>query len=413
MKENLLVSQAFDVESIRDDFPILKRKMNGQRLVYLDNAATAQKPLSVIQRMEEFDQNEYATVHRGVYALSQDSTVECQEVRRRCQRFLGADREEEIIFVRGATEAINLVASAYGNALNRGDEILITAMEHHANLVPWQILAEKKGLVLKVAPISDEGELLMDDFKKLLNPKTKMVAVTHVSNVLGTINPVEEIVDMVHQAGAVILIDGAQAVPHLKVNVRELDCDFYCFSGHKFYGPTGVGVLYGKLSHLEAMTPYQAGGDMIESVTFKKTTYAKPPSKFEAGTPAITQIVGLGAAMDYLEKIGFGQIASHEHELLAYATSRLGALPYVRLIGKAPHKTSVISFLVEGVHAHDVGTVLDQKGIAIRAGHHCAQPLMHRLGVPATVRASFAFYNTKEEVDALVLGLQEVKKIFK
>jgi cysteine desulfurase/selenocysteine lyase len=406
--------RAFDVEKGRGDFPILERRMNGQPLVYLDNAATAQKPRAVIDRIASFYRNEYATVHRGVYALSQDSTVECELVRERCARFLHARDASEIVFVRGATEAINLVAAGWGRKFLRpGDEIVITAMEHHANIVPWQRLAEEKGLVLRVAPITDRGELEMDAFRRLLGARTKLVAVTHVSNVLGTVNPVREIARLGHAAGAAVLVDGAQAVPHLKVDVREIDCDFYCFSGHKVYGPTGIGVLYGKAERLLEMDPYQAGGDMIETVSFEKTTFAKPPAKFEAGTPAIAEIVGLGAALDYLEKTGLEEIERYEKELLAYAAAKLGAVPGVRLIGTAPGKAAVVSFVLEGVHAHDVGTVLDQEGIAIRAGHHCAQPLMKRFGVPATARASFAFYNTKEEVDVLVRAVEKARDLFK
>ncbi len=405
--------KAFDVEKIRKDFPILSRRMNGQPLVYLDNAATSQKPHAVVDRIEKFYEYEYATVHRGVYALSQDSTVECELVRERCRKFLNAGRKEEIIFVRGATEAINLVAFGYVRKfLKAGDEILITAMEHHANIVPWQAVAKEKGFVLRVAPIDDNGDLRMDEFKKLLTPRVKLVAVTHVSNVLGTVNPVREIVALAKAAGAATLVDGAQSAPHLKVDVRDIDCDFFCFSSHKIYGPTGVGVLYGKYEKLEAMDPYQYGGDMIETVTFEGSTYAKPPSKFEAGTPPIAEIVGLGAALDYLEKIGFGEIARWEHALLEYATAKLSAVKGVRIIGTAREKSSLVSFVVEGIHPHDLGTILDQEGVAIRAGHHCAQPLMKRFGVAATARASFAFYNTKGEIDVLVKAVEKAQKIF-
>jgi len=406
--------QAFQVERIRKDFPILRRQMNGKPLVYLDNAATTQKPLPVIRRMADFYEREYATVHRGVYALSQDSTIECEQVRARCQKFLNAADVSQIIFVRGATEAINLVATAYGEKFFKaGDEIVITEMEHHANFVPWQMLCRKKGLTLKVAPITDAGELDLDAYQKLLGPRTRMVAVTHVSNVLGTINPLREIIRLAHAAGAAVLVDGAQAAPHLRVDVQELDCDFYCFSGHKLYGPTGIGIFYGKKEHLDAMDPYQFGGDMIESVSVQGTTFAKPPLKFEAGTPAITQIVGLGTAMDYLERVGYEDIARHEESLLAYATEKLRALPDVRIIGTAQEKISVIAFMMERVHAHDIGTVLDQEGIAIRAGHHCAQPLMQRFRLAATARASFAFYNTREEIDQLIRGLEKVRRIFR
>lgn len=408
-----MITKTLDVYRVRKDFPILNRQMSGHPLVYLDNAATAQKPLPVIERMSEFYKNEYATVHRGVYELSQDSTIECEEARTKCRSFINALRPSEIIFVRGATEAINLVATSYGRKFCKsGDEILITAMEHHANIVPWQELAAEKGLKLRVAPITDQGELILAEFKKLLSAKTRIVAVTHVSNVLGTVNPVKEITRLAHEAGAVVLIDGAQSAPHMPVDVQDIDCDFFCFSGHKLYGPTGVGVLYGKKELLEKMDPYQFGGDMIESVRFEKTTFAQIPQKFEAGTPPIVEIIGLGAAIDYLRGIGLDAIQQAEQELLEYATKRLSQIKGLRIIGQAKEKASLISFVLGDVHAHDVGTVLDQHGIAIRAGHHCAQPLMERMKVPATARASFAFYNTKEEIDLLVTGLQKVVEIF-
>ncbi len=405
--------QTFDVQRIRKDFPMLNSMMNGHPLVYLDNAATTQKPLSVIERLSEFYKKEYATIHRGVYTFSQLSTEECDLSRKKCQKFLNAREAAEIIFVRGATEAINLVATGYGRKfLKQGDEILISAIEHHSNIVPWQMLCQEKGLKLKVIPVNDNGELLMDEFEKLLGPRTYFVAVTHISNAIGTINPVREIIKHAHHAGAVVLIDGAQAAPHLKIDVQELDCDFYCFSGHKVYGPTGVGVLYGKRKYLEMMDPYQFGGDMIETVTFEKTTFAKLPNKFEAGTPSITEIVGLGVAIDYIQSIGFEAIEHYEKELLGYATERLSKIPSLKIIGTADEKASLISFTLEGVHAHDIGTVLDQYGIAVRAGHHCAQPTMKRFHIPATARASFSFYNTKEEVDKLVDGIEKVLKIF-
>ncbi len=409
-----MLTTAFDVKQIRKDFPMLESVMNGRRLVYLDNAATTQKPRSVIDRMSRFLKNEYATIHRGVYTFSQESTRECDLVREKCREFLNAAKTSEIIFVRGATEAINLVATGYGaKFLKEKDEIIVSEIEHHSNIVPWQQLALKKGLVLKVIPVLDSGELDMDVFKKLLGPRTKLVAVTHVSNALGTVTPVLEMIRLAHEVGAVILIDGAQGAPHLPVDVRELNCDFYCFSGHKIYGPTGVGVLYGKEKILEAMDPYQFGGDMIETVTFEKVTFAKLPAKFEAGTPAIAEIIGLGAALDYLKKIGFEDIGRSEEELLEYGTKSLLSIDGVKIIGTAPKKASLISFEVHGVHPHDVGTVLNEEGIAVRVGHHCAQPTMRHFHVPATTRASFAFYNTKEEIDALVAGLKKVLKIFR
>ena len=410
----MLTMQPLDVKKIRKDFPVLAREMNGHPLVYLDNAATAQKPLSVIRRIDDFYRNEYATVHRGVYTLSQNSTWECEQVREKCREFLNAPRAAEIIFTKGTTEAVNLVAAGYGRKfLKAGDEIIISAIEHHANLVPWQQLAFEKGAVLKVIPANDRGELLMEEYKKILSEQTKIVAVNHVSNALGTINPIREMIRLARQAGAVVLIDGAQGASHLKVDVQALDCDFYCFSGHKLYGPTGVGVLYGKLEHLEAMDPYQFGGEMIETVTFEKTTFAKPPLKFEAGTPPIAQIVGLGPALDYLQDLGFDRIEAYEHELLLEATRRLSRIEGLKIIGTAAQKTAIVSFTLEGIHPHDIGTILDRQGIAVRTGHHCAQPVMQRFRVPATARASFAFYNRKEEIEALVRGIETVKKIFR
>jgi len=387
--------------------------MNGHRLAYLDNAATAQKPVSVIERLSTFYEKEYATVHRGVYTLSQNSTWECDLVREKCRQFLNAGKVSEIIFVRGATEAINLVAASFGRKfLKSGDEIVISTIEHHANIVPWQQLCGEKGLSLKIIPVNDRGELLMDEYKRLLSDQTRMVAVTHMSNALGTINPIEEITRLAHEKGAVVLVDGAQAACHQKVDVRALDCDFYCFSGHKIYGPTGVGVLYGKSGLLEAMEPYQTGGEMIETVTFAKTTFAKSPLKFEAGTPPIAQIVGLGPALDYVNDLGFDRIEAHEEELLGEATERLRAIEGLRIIGTAENKGAVISFTLKDIHPHDIGTILDQEGIAIRTGHHCAQPTMERFQVPATARASFAFYNTSEDIDQLAEGLCKVTKVF-
>ena len=409
-----VMKTSLDIQKIRREFPVLAQTMNGKPLVYLDNAATTQKPLCVIDRMSEFYRDEYATVHRGVYTLSQDSTWECDQVREKSRQFLNARKDSEIIFVRGATEAINLVAAGYGRKfLRAGDEILITGLEHHANIVPWQQLAIEKGVILKVVPINDRGEVLLDDYKKMLGPKTKIAAFTHVSNALGTINPIKEMTQLAHDAGAVVLIDGAQGIQHCRVDVQDLNCDFYCFSGHKIYGPTGIGVLYGKQELLDAMDPYQSGGDMIESVTFEKTTFAKPPHKFEAGTPAIAEIVGLGPALDYLTLLGLDKIEAYEHELLVEATQKLSAVEGLRIIGTAAHKTAVISFELEGIHPHDIGTILDQEGIAIRTGHHCAQPVMQRFKVPATARASFSFYNTKEEIDVLAKALEKVKQVFK
>ncbi len=402
-----------DAERIREDFPILKESVNGKPLVYLDNAATSQKPRTVLEAMERFYTEDCSNIHRGVHLLSARATKAFEDVRVKVQRFLNAAEAREIIFVRGTTEAINLVASTYGRQhVQAGDEVVISAMEHHSNIVPWQILCEEKGGRLRVAPINDRGELLFEEFEKLLNSRTRLVAVAHVSNALGTINPVRRIVEAAHRLNVPVLVDGAQAAPHLKVDVRELDCDFYAFSGHKIYGPTGIGVLYGKAKLLEAMPPYQGGGDMISSVTFEKTIYNTLPFKFEAGTPNIAATIGLGAAIDYLDQVGLENLAPYEHELLAYATEVVSRIPGIRLIGTANEKTGVLSFVVEGVHPHDVGTVLDQEGIAVRTGHHCAQPVMQRFGVPATVRASFAFYNTRQEVDALATGLHVVKRVF-
>jgi cysteine desulfurase / selenocysteine lyase len=405
--------RAFDVWSIREDFPILKRQVHGKPLVYLDNAATSQKPQAVIDTVHRYYAEENANIHRGAYYLSEKATQAYEDARVKVQHFLHAASEREIIFTRSVTEAINLVAHCYGRkTLNAGDEIIISAMEHHSNIVPWQILCEEKGAILRVVPIDDEGEFLLDEFEKLLTSKTKLVAVTHVSNALGTITPVRQIIDMAHDRHIPVLIDGAQAVPHFPVDVQDLDCEFYGFSGHKLYGPTGIGVLYGKAELLESMPPYQGGGDMIRSVTFEKTLYAPIPSKFEAGTPHIEGGIGLGAAIDYLEGIGMETINTYEQELLAYAMSAVRAIPGVRIFGTAREKAGVISFSLEGVHPHDIATILDQEGIAIRTGHHCAQPVMERFGVPAMARASLAFYNTKVEIDALVAGIHKVKEVF-
>jgi cysteine desulfurase / selenocysteine lyase len=407
------VGSGLDVEKVRADFPILHRKAGGRKLVYLDSAATSQKPKVVIDAIVQYYERDNANIHRGVHYLSQRATEEFEAARKAVQLFLHAARASEIVFVRSTTEAINLVAQTYGRVhLGADDEVLITAMEHHSNIVPWQMLCEEKRAKLRVAPINDRGELILEEFERLLNARTKIVAVAHVSNALGTINPVSTLAKMAHAKNIPILLDGAQAVPHLTVNVQELDCDFYAFSGHKTYGPTGIGALYGKLALLEAMPPYQGGGDMISSVTFEKTTYNKVPHKFEAGTPDMSGAVGLRVALEYLDNLGMNNIAAHEHELLRYATETLCAIPGVRLIGTAKEKAGVLSFVIEGVHPHDIGTILDQEGIAIRTGHHCAQPVMERFGIDATARASFGLYNTKEEIDALARGIEKVREVF-
>ena len=405
---------SFDVLRIRQDFPILKRKIRGKPLVYLDNAASSQKPKAVIDAITRLYSEDYANVHRGVHELSQRSTEAYEGARLKVRRFINAGSEREIIFVRGATEAVNLVAQTYGRVQVRaGDEVLITTMEHHSNIVPWQILCEEKGAHLRVAPINDRGELILDELEKLLGPRTRLLALAHVSNALGTINPVREIIRMAHQRDVPVLLDGAQAVPHMAIDVRELDVDFYAFSSHKMFGPSGVGVLYGKEALLEAMPPYQSGGDMISSVTFEKTTYNRLPYKFEAGTPNIADVVGLGAAIDYLDGIGMEAIGAYEHELLDYGTQALSEIPGLELVGTAREKAAVLSFTLEGVHPHDVGTILDQDGIAVRTGHHCAQPVMDRFGIPATARASLALYNTKAELDLLVAGIHKVMEVFR
>ena len=406
-------SAAFEVERIRQDFPILGEKIRGKPLVYLDNAATSQKPHVVIDTIRQFLSTYNSNVHRGVHQLSERATEVFEQARTRVQSFINAAESREIIFVRGTTEAINLVAQSYGRThIGTGDELVISAMEHHSNIVPWQILCEQTGAVLRVVPINDDGEMLLDEYVTLLTPRTRLVAVAHVSNALGTINPVREIIRLARRQGVPVLVDGAQAVPHLQVDVRELDCDFYAFSGHKVFGPTGIGVLYGRARLLEAMPPYQGGGDMIKSVTFAKTVYNDLPYKFEAGTPHIGGVIGLGAALGYLDGVGLDRVTAYEHELLVHATEALSAIPGVRMIGTAKEKASVLSFVVDGVHAHDIGTVLDHEGIAIRAGHHCAMPVMQRFGVPATARASLAFYNTRAEVDALVRGIHKVIEMF-
>jgi cysteine desulfurase/selenocysteine lyase len=404
----------FDPYRVRADFPILKQFVCGKPLAYLDNAATAQKPQVVIDTLKRYYACENANIHRGVHHLSQIATDAYEGARTRVRYFLNAARNREIIFVRGTTEGINLVAQTWGRQqVGEGDEILISTMEHHSNIVPWQILCEEKGAKLRVIPINDRGELMLDEYEKRLNGRTKLVSVTHVSNALGTLNPVREIVDLAHRRGVLVLVDGAQAVPHLKVDVRELDCDFYVFSGHKLYGPTGIGVLYGKADLLESMPPYHGGGNMIKSVTFEKTTYADLPNKFEAGTPPIAGGIGLGAAIDYLNQVGLDHAAVYEEELLSYATEALSQIPGLRIIGTAFRKVSVLSFVMEDIHPHDIGTVLNQEGVAVRAGHHCAQPVMQRFGVPATTRAATAFYNTPEDIDALVRGLHKVTEVFR
>lgn len=404
---------AWNVERIRGDFPVLRQTVNGKPLVYLDNAASSQVPQVVIDRGSVYLEHEHSNIHRGVHYLSQKATTAYEGAREKVKRFINARESRECIFVRGATEGINLVMHGYGRKfINEGDEIIISAMEHHANIVPWQMLCEEKNARLRVIPMNDAGELLIDEYEALLSEKTKFVAVTHVSNALGTVNPVREIIEQAHKYGVPVLIDGAQSAPHMPVDVQELDCDFYVFSGHKMFAPTGSGVIYGKAALLEKMNPFQGGGDMIKTVTFEKTTYAGLPNKFEAGTPAIASQIGLGAAIDYLNSIGREQAARHEQELLDYATERLSAIEGVRIIGTARNKASVLSFVIDEIHPHDIGTILDQEGIAVRAGHHCAQPVMQRFNVPATARASFAFYNTKEEVDVLARTIEKVIDIF-
>ena len=402
-----------DLDRIRADFPILHRTVNDRALVYLDNAATSQKPWAVLEALRTYYETQNANIHRGVHTLSVKATEAYEAARCKVQRFIGAARPEEIVFVRGATKAVNLVAQTYGRAnVGTGDEVLISTMEHHSNIVPWQMLCEQTGAQLKVVPINDAGELLMDEYERMLNPRTKLVAITHVSNALGTINPVAEIVKLAHAREIPVLLDGAQAAPHLPIDVQQIGCDFYAITGHKMFGPTGIGALYARYDLLDAMPPYQGGGEMIASVSFDKTVYNAVPHKFEAGTPNIAGAIGLGAAIDYMIEIGHDAIMAHEHDLLTYATSRLESIPEVRLIGTAKEKAAVVSFLVQGIHPHDVGTILDQEGIAVRTGHHCAQPVMQRYGVPATARASFALYNTRAEVDALVGAIRKVVEVF-
>ncbi len=402
-----------DIERVREDFPILRQRVRGKSLVYLDNAATSQKPQEVIDAVSRFYTRENANIHRGVHYLSERATEAYADVRETVARFLNARSSREIIFTGGTTDGINLVAQSYGRSrLKPGDDILITVMEHHSNIVPWQLLCESTGARLQAVAITDAGELDLESFEQLLGDRTRLVALAHVSNALGTINPVKQLIALAHARGIPVLLDGAQAVPHLQVDVQDLDCDFFVFSGHKVYGPTGVGVLYGREALLEKMPPYRGGGDMISTVTLQHSTWAPLPAKFEAGTPMIAGVMGLGSALEYVTQLGLDKIGSWEHELLSYATQRLGEIEGVRLIGTARNKAAVVGFLLEGVHPHDIGTVLDDQGVAIRAGHHCAQLVMERFGVPATARASFAFYNTRAEVDALIHGVHTVKKMF-
>ena len=406
--------KTFDVDRIRKDFPVLETSVNGRPLVYLDNAATSQKPRQVIDALSDYYQEYNSNIHRGVHYLSQKATDAYEESRSKIKEFINAAKSEEIVFVRGATEAINLVAQTFGKAnIQRGDEVLITALEHHSNIVPWQIICDERGAKLRVVPMTDDGDLLLDEYQNLLSERTRIVAITQVSNALGTVNPVREMIVKAHQRDIPVLIDGAQAVPHTAVDVRDLGCDFYAFSGHKMYGPTGIGILYGRKKLLESMPPYQGGGDMIKSVSFEKTIYNDLPYKYEAGTPNISGGIALGVAVDYLNALDRSAVQEHENSLLEYATAQLLSIRGVEVVGRSKNKASVLSFVVDGVHPHDVGTILDSEGIAIRTGHHCAQPIMTRLGITATARASFALYNTKSEVDALVKGIYKVIEVFR
>lgn len=403
----------FDVERVRAEFPILKLQVEGQPLVYLDNAASSQMPQPVIDRLVRYQTSQHANINRGVHYLSETATAEYEESRRKVQRFINAREDREVVFTSGTTDSINMVMHGYGRKfIGAGDEIILTTLEHHSNIVPWQMLAEEKGAKIRVVPINDAGELLIDEYEKLFTERTKFVGVLHVSNALGTVNPIKQMVAFAHSRGVPVLIDGAQAAPHMNVDVQDLDCDFYAFSGHKICGPTGIGILYGKAELLERMQPFKGGGDMILSVTFEKTTYNSIPHKFEAGTPPIAAAIGLGAAIDYLSAIGMDAIAAYELELLNYATEQMRDLPGIRIIGTAAIKTAVLSFEVKGVHPHDIGTLLNHEGVAVRTGHHCVQPVMLRLKVPATTRASFAFYNTMSEVDVFIAGVRNVQKIF-
>lgn len=407
-------STTLNIEEVRADFPILSNEMNGKPIVFLDSAASSQKPNQVINCLDNYYQTQHANVHRGVYQLSQEATNAFEEARTAVRTFINASSDKEVIFTRGTTEGINLVAASYGGKfLKEGDEVLISAMEHHSNIVPWQLICEQRGANLKVIPVNDKGEILMDAYQEMLNERTKIVSVVHISNTLGTINPVKEMIDLAHEKGIPVLVDGAQAAPHLKIDVQALDADFYVFSGHKMFGPTGIGVLYGKEKWLEAMPPYHGGGEMIKTVTFEKTTYNELPFKFEAGTPDISGAIGLKAAIDYMNQFGHEVIQAHEHELLEYGTEQLSEIDGLKIIGTADHKASVISFLIEGTHPYDVGAILDKLGIAVRTGHHCTQPLMDQFGIPGTIRASFAIYNTKEEIDRLVEGVKRAVKMLK
>ena len=412
--DNLVVDNLdFDVERVRADFPLLRQQVNGKPLVYLDNGATSQKPQCVIDELVRYYTTENANVHRGVHTLSQLATDDYEGARSKVRRFLNAADDREIIYTRGTTEGINLVAQTFGRQnVGPSDEIVVSNMEHHSNIVPWQMLCEEKGAVLRVVPIDDSGELLMDEYEAMVGPRTKLVSITHVSNALGTVVPVERIVGIAHAQGVPVLLDGAQAVPHMPVDVRRLDCEFYVFSGHKLFGPTGIGILYGKGEILEALPPFQGGGEMIKSVTFEKTIYNDLPYKFEAGTPNIAGAIGLGAAVDYVQALGFEGIEAHEAELLEYGTRALSAIDGLRIVGTAHHKAGILSFTLENIHPHDIGTILDEQGIAVRTGHHCAQPVMQRFQIPATARASLAFYNTKQDIDALVHGLDRVIEVF-
>jgi cysteine desulfurase/selenocysteine lyase len=402
-----------DVERIRQDFPLLQQRVRGKPLVYLDNAATSQKPQSVIDAVTRFYTSENANIHRGVHYLSERATDAYDQVREKVARFLNARSSREIIFTRGTTEGINLVAQSYGRpALKPGDDIVITAMEHHSNIVPWQLVCEQTGARLRAAPFNDAGELDMEAFERLLNDRTRLVSVVHVSNALGTVNPVKRVIALAHDRGIPVMLDGAQSAPHLGIDVQDLDCDFFAFSGHKLFGPTGVGVLFGRESLLERMPPYQGGGDMIATVTLERSTWAQLPAKFEAGTPMIAQVMGLAAALDYVMELGFDRISSWEQQLLSYATDRVIGIEGLRLVGTAAHKASILGFTLAGVHPHDIGAILDDSGIAIRAGHHCAQPVMRHFGIPATARASFAFYNTREEADILADSLMKIRRMF-
>ncbi len=413
MTDTAVQAAPFDIDKVRKDFPVLQQTVRGNPLIYLDNAATTQKPWAVINRVHKFDSEEYGTVRRGAYYLSEGSTRMYDEARKKVAGLLGTPDANEIIFTSGTTQAINLVAYSFRKAfINEGDEVIISNIEHHANTVPWQVCCEERGATLKVIPVNDRGELILEEYEKLLSPRTKMVAVNHVSNALGTVNPIRQITEMAHKAGARVLIDGAQSTPHMQLDVKAIDCDFYTFSGHKMYGPSGIGGLYGRMELLKEMPPYVTGGDMIQQVTIEKTTYNPPPSRFEAGTPPISQVIGLGAAVDYLQAIGLDKIAEYEHSLLEYGTRKLNEIEEIRIIGTASEKASILSFVSDVIHPHDVVTLLDQDGIACRGGHHCAQPTMKRYQVPATTRASVSFYNKYDELDALAESLRKAIKLF-